>query len=245
MATSSTTSYNLTAQRLIDLALTDVGVAGQGGSVDPNLRQQALDLLNVLMKRLDVEGAFLWRITRRTQTLTSGTASYVLTNDVYDLDQPARYTAAGATYGSQVTAMSRDEYMTLPDRTVQGTPYRYYAEKSLDASGIEQITLYLYPVPPNTGDTLEYAAVLRAKDVTDISQTLDLPQKWMSVARWGLALSLAQSYMVSSDRIAFFKKMFDDEKELALNDDNERGDVQIVPFSTQYGYGWGGNGGYR
>lgn len=246
MATSTTTAYNLTAQRLIDLALMDVGVAGQDGSVDPSLRAQALDLLNIFVKRLDVDGDFLWHIQRRIQTLTAGQANYTLLNDVYDIDEPARYTQAGATIGSQMTPMARDEYMIVGDRTLQGTPFRYYAEKSLDATGIEQITVYLYPTPPNTGDTMEYAAVLRSHDITDLSQTLDIPQKWLSTVRWGLAASLGPSYSAPIERIAFCQKQYEVDRDKAIGDDNERGSVQLVPFGQSYGYGaWSSNGGYR
>lgn len=238
MTTAATTTYQPTAQRLIDLALMDIGVAGQAGSVDPNLRVQALDILNLLLKELDDEGAFLTNITRRIQTLTAGVSSYVLTNDVRDLDEPARYTASGATYGSQVTAMARDEYMTLPDRTIQGPVYRYYAEKGLDANGIQQVTLYLFPVPPNTGDTLEYAACLRTKDITDVSQTIPLPQNWYQAIRYGLAAGLAPSYG-RLDLVAGLQKSFEDKREKALEDDNERGNVQAVAFGNQYGYGYG------
>lgn len=238
MATSGTTSYQPTAQRLIDLALTDIGVAGQSTGVDPNLRAQALDILNLLLKELDAEGAFLWNIQRRTLSLTSGVSSYVLSNDVRDLDQPARYTPAGGTYGSQVTPMARDEYMSLPDRTITGPVYRYYPEKGLGTSGIQFLTLYLFPVPPNTGDSLEYAACLRMQDVTTLSQTLPLPQNWFNAIRTGLAAELAPSFG-RTDLVAGLTKSYEAKREKALEDDNERGNTQIVPFGSQYGYGYG------
>ena len=241
MSTSSTSTYNLSAQDIIDLALTDIGVAGQSGGAAPDagLRTHALKLLNLLLKRLDSEGALLWHIQRTTQTLTSGTAAYALSNTISDIDEPARYTASGSTYGSQVWSMARDEYMTLPDRTIQGVPYRYYAEKSLDATGIQAITLYLYPVPPTTGDTLEFAAVLRMKDVTSLNQTLDIPQNWSNVVRQGLAVELAPSYGVPATTIAMMRKVYEDEKRLVLMNDNERGGLQLVPWgnSVMYGYG--------
>lgn len=237
MSTASTTSYNLSAQDMIDLALADIGVNGPEGTPNPSLRPLGLKHLNLVLKRLAVEGAFTWRIQRRTQTLTSGTSAYVLTNDVDDIDQPARYTAVGATYGSWVTPMVRDEYMTLPDRTIQGVPFRYYVEKALDTNGIEFITLYLYPVPPNTGDTIEYAAVIRAKDVTSVSQTLDIPQKWLQALRFGLAASLCFPFGVPVDRSTQLGKLFEGEIEMAVNEDNERGDVNVVPFGTTYAYG--------
>src|SRR6266404_3302866 len=198
MAISTTSTYDITGERLIDLALIDIGVAGQGGSqgaaVDPNLRAQALDMLNLVLKELDTQGMLSFNVVRRVQTLTAGVASYTLSNDVSDVDDPMRYTQAGATTGSQVTVMARDEYMWLPDRTIQGPVYRFFPENSFDASGINQITLSLFPVPPNTGDTLEYAAAVRMKDVSALDQTIGVPQAWLNAIVQSLAARLGPSY---------------------------------------------------
>jgi len=249
MAVSSTSTFNLSGQRLIDLALMDIGVAGQGGSagasVDPNLRPQALDLLNVVLKSLDSYGMLLWNVSRRTQTLTAGVASYLLPNEVSDVDEPARYTQAGATVGSQVTMMSRDEYMYQPDRTIQGPVYRMFPEKSLDVTGVEQMVLNLFPVPPNTGDTLEYAASIRVRDVSDMSQTVGVPQKWLNAVLWSLGARLAPSYAMGVDKLSYFNKRASDEVDRVLGDDTERGNVQLVPWSQQYAYGYGVRGNYR
>lgn len=245
MAIATTKTYNLTAQRLIDLALMDIGVAGQGGaagaSVDSNLRPQALDLLNILLKELDDLGMLLFNVTRRTQTLTAGTASYLLANDVSDVDDPMRYTQAnGSPVASQVTVMARDEYMTLPDRTIQGPVLRFYPEPSFDATGIKQITLYLYPVPPNTGDTLEYAAGIRLADVTTLQQTIGVPQKWLNTILWGLTSRLAPSYSMDVQKMSWFNKRFTDARDAAFEDDTERGPLQLVPFGQSLNYSWRG-----
>lgn len=246
MAIATTKTYNLTAQRLIDLALMDIGALGNGTTGNPsdaaNLRPQALDLLNILLKELDDLGMLLFNVTRRTQTLTSGTSTYVLANDVSDVDDPMRYTQASSTYGSQVTVMARDEYMQLPDRTITGPVLRFYPEPSFDATGIKQITLYLYPVPPNTGDTLEYAASIRTADVTSLAQTIGLPQKWLNTVIWGLAARLAPSYNMAVDKMSWFNKRFENSRDAAFEDDGERGPVQLVPFGQTYGYGTGGMG---
>jgi len=249
MALASTTTYNATAQRLIDLALIDIGVAGQGGSqgaaVDANLRPQALDLLNIVLKEFDSLGMLTFDVQRRTQTLTAGVASYTLSNDVTDVDDPMRYTQSGATVGSQVTIMSRDEYMYQPDRTIQGPVYRFFPENSFDANGIQVITLNLFPVPPNTGDTLEYAAAIRVKDVTDYGQTIGVPQKWLNAITLTLGARLAPSYSLGVDRLSYHNARAKEARDQVMNDNGERGPVQLVPFGQTYGFGWGARVGYR
>lgn len=240
MALATTTTYNVTAQRLIDLALIDIGVAGQGGSqgasVDPNLRAQALDLLNILLKEFDTKGMLTFDVQRRTQTLTAGVATYTLSNDVTDVDDIARYTQAGATVGNQVTVMARNEYMYQPDRTIQGPVYRFFPENGFDASGIQVITLNLFPVPPNTGDTLEYAAAIRVRDVTDLSQNVGVPQKWLNAVVQSLGVRLGPSYSLGVDRLSYLNKRASDAVDAAFADSGERGNVQLVPFGNSSGY---------
>lgn len=243
MTLSTTSTFNISAQDLIDLSLADIGATGTADT-NPNLRPHALKLLNIFIKSIDTTGVFTWRAPRRVVNMTAGQASYVLANDTYDIDQPARYTQAGSTFGSQVIAMPRDEYMALPDRTIQGIPYRYFADKGMDASGIYQVTFFLYPVPANTGDTLEVASVLKSKDLTDLSQTIDVSQKWLDAIRWGLTHSLCPSYNIPTDRMGYFRSVADEKLSEALGDDNERGDIQIVPWGYGYAYGQMGRG-YR
>jgi hypothetical protein len=244
VATSSTTTFNLSAQDFIDLSLVDVGAVGPEGGTSPNLRPHALKLLNIIVKTLDIKGILTWRAPRRTTTLTASQASYALGSDAYDIDEPARYTQAGDTYSSQVTPMARDEYMSLPDRTLVGPPIRYYVERALDAStGLVALTMYLYPIPPNTGDTIELATQVRSKDLTDLAQTLDVTQKWMDAIRWRLTHDLCPAYNVPIDRMSYFRKLAETALDEALGDDNERGNVQFVPFGNQsYWYGYRGSG---
>jgi hypothetical protein len=239
VTTSATTTFNLSAQDFIDLSLVDVGALGpETGQTNPNLRSHALKLLNILVKSIDNKGMLTWRMPRRVVTLTQGQDSYALDDDSYDVDEPARYVQSGGTYGSQVTAMAHEEYMSLPDRTIQGVPFRYYAERALGATGLVQLTLYIYPVPPNTGDTIEFVNQVRAADLTDLSQTLDVNQKWLDAIRWGLTHSLCPAYNVPIDKMSYYRKMAEVALKDALDDDGERGNVQFVPFgNSTYRYG--------
>ena len=79
--------------------------------------------------------------------------------------------------------------------------------------------------------------MLRAKDVTTLAQTLDVPQKWLMAIRYALASALGEPFAASAERISRLNKRFEAEMDRALNDDNERGSVQAVPFGTSYAYG--------
>jgi hypothetical protein len=249
MSVPATSNYNPNRGRVVQLALTDVGAIGPG-VINPAADAGALvthanDILAQLIMSMDADGALLWRVQRRTLTTISGTAAYVLASDVYDIDEPGRYTLSGQTTGSIVTTMARDEYMYLGDRTLQGTPIRYFAEKALNTAGLETITLQLYPVPPASGDTFEYPAVVKARDQSTDANTLDVPQKWIRCLRFGLATDLAMAYGLAMDRINFLNQTFHEERDRLLNDDNERGDVQICAFGAYYYGSYSGRGNYR
>lgn len=238
MSISTTSSFNATAQTIIDLALMDIGASATTGTQDPNLRTHALSCLNILLKSLDAEGARLGKFLRRTLPLVGGQASYVLDNDVQDVDQPARYVQAGLTTGSRVDSMSRDDYMAISDRTVTAPSTRYLTEKDMDANGIEEVTLTLWPTPSSTGDSLEYVAILRVKDVTTLAQTLDIPQKWIQCIRWGLAFNLAPAYGADVMKVKMLQNLHEGELKTCLDDDHEHGNLQISPYgatSNQWG----------
>lgn len=228
MATSSAYSFDVQRDELVALALADVGAIAPGETPTATMKTHAVQVLNMLVKSMDADGQYLWRITRRSATITAATASYSLAADVLDIDEPANFMVSGETTRVTVRPMTRDQYMELADRTTTGSPVFYFLEKTLTA-----VTLYLYPVPVDSG-TLEYAASLKARDMDSGTVTSDFPVKWARALRYGLAMDLCAPYR-KVDKIGAFKALFDQEKLKLLNDDTERGDIQIVPFGHCYG----------
>ena len=249
MAVPATSTYNPNRARIVQLALTNVGAIGPG-TVSPSqdaapLVAHANDLLNILVKSMDADGTLQWRSGPRTVTTTAGQPSYLLPSDVYDVDPPARYTISGQTVGTQIQPMSTDMWMTLGDRTLTGIPIQYYLIKNLDATGTEVNTLYFYPIPANTGDTVEYEAVTKARDQSTDVDTLDVPQLWIRCLVYGLSADLAPGYGLDMSRIQYFQKLFEDERQRCLEQDQEHADVQIAPWGSYYGGGVGRTGNYR
>lgn len=230
MSTSAAYSFDLTVGQVIQLALTDVGAVGPGMTAQPEQLAHARLRLNALVKSLDARGALLWRIIRRTATTTSGTDNIVPAADVLDLDGMGNYVRSGTTARSLVVPMSRSDYMAVGDRTVSGTPTRYFVERTLTG-----ITVYLHPVPDASGDTFEYSAVVKAKDNTTDANTQDFMQKWGRCLEYGLALDLCHAYAVPVERVAVLRDQYESELDILLNDDNERGPIQLVPWGTYYG----------
>ena len=233
MATGTTTNYEATRDEIIRDALANVGAVGP--DVTPKQAQllHAARALNRVVKSIDAEGAFLWRIVRRTATLTSGTDNFSPATDVIAVDEPMRYTRSGSAQASSVIVpMSRDEYMALPIRTNTGTPERYFLERTL----AQPVKVYMHPVPNQTSATCEYAAVLRSLDFDTGANTPDFWPDWTACLVDGLTAELAAAYG-QPDLIPLYRKKFEEEKLKLINQDNELGNVVLVPFGLSTNYG--------
>jgi hypothetical protein len=235
MSTSGTSVFEEQRDDILAEALEALGAIGPGETRTSNnstLFDSAARALNRVVKAIDANGQRLWRVVRRTTTTTIATASFAPASDVLDLDDPVRYTRAGQSTATPVSPLSRDEYMRLPDRATPGVPRNYYVEKTLTTT-----TVYLWPVPDATGDTIEYACSLRGQDFNSGADTPDFTSKWGTCLVYGLIVELAPKFRQPS-AIQMFKPLFEAEVNRVNQDDSERGPMQFAPFGATY-YGGG------
>ncbi len=236
MATSGTSTWEESRDQIIEEALTNVGAIGPGDVRSANnsiLFDAAAMSLNRIVKGIDATGQRLWRIVRRTTTTTSGTASFALAADVLGIDDPVRYTRAGQNTATPVTPLSRDEYMLLPDRTSTGQTRNYYVETILANK-----TVYLWPVPDATGDTIEYAAALRGMDFTTGANTPDFMSDWTNCLVYGLTHELCPKFRQAA-QMGYWKSLYEAELQRVSGADSEKGGMQWAPFGGSYGGGAG------
>ncbi len=229
MTVASTDTWTQTRDEIVADALANVGAIGPGQSATGVMRDHAVRALNRIVKAIDVEGQFLYRVSRLTFTTTAGTGSYALSVRAFDVDEPMSYLAAGQTGRGLMSPMTRDEYMTIGDRTVAGTPGRYFIEKTLTGGGAVLCTAVLWPVPDATGDTIEYAAPLRALDLTTGAQTVDFPSSWIRALVYALSAELAPGY-AQPDLVKLYTDQFEVELAKQIGADNEKQDLWFVPF---------------
>ncbi len=232
MTTSATDTFQQTCDQIIADALINLGALGVGKTPTANQRSHALRALNRLVKSIDASGDFLWRTERRTIAITAGTASYgpsIIGTDVLGLEDPCDFVLTGQVNRTQVYMMSNVDFRKLADRTSQGTPSQYLVERTLAG-----LTVTLWPVPDLAG-SLEVMAALRGKDMVLGTNTADFTSKWDQCLVLGLTGLLAPAYGQAS-QAGNWTNQFDGERERLLNDDNEKGPMQCVP--------WGDGGGY-
>lgn len=230
MTTSGSDDWSQTRDEIIGDALVNVGAIGPGDSVPDGLLEHGRRALDRVVKSIDADGRFLWRIVRRTTTTTDGTASFTLAATDLDVEGPMRFTQASATSSSPIERMTREEYMRLPSRTTESrAPVRFYVERDLTGTGRVQCTVYLWPVPSTTGDSIEYATFTRTEDFDTGAVTSDFPTSWIKCLVSGLSAELAPAYR-QPGLASSFNELFEAERARLLNADNERGDLTFVPY---------------
>src|SRR5690606_27436863 len=88
--------------------------------------------------------------------------------------------------------LSRDEYMSLPSKAVQGYPTQWYYERQRSGG-----RLYVWPAPDGQAGTLKFSYRRIIMDVDSGADDFDLPQEWHEAVVFGLARRLVGTYGMS------------------------------------------------
>jgi len=150
----------------------------------------AISELNLMLKAWQAEGNLLWTYASGSLPLTTA-VSYTLTPE-----RPLRIiTARLKRDGIEIPMieLTREEYDTLPDKTVTGIPTQFYYDRQRESA-----VFYVWPAPEAAGDAVEYTYEREIEDVTDGSETLDMPGEWWEATMYGLAARLAEAYMITN-----------------------------------------------
>ena len=223
MATSGTTSFDLSIDDIIEEAYERCGLQTNSGY---DLKK-ARNSLNILFSEWGNRGVHLWKVEKQTQLLTAGTATYTTptsTNDVLEA-----YISTAASPGTNVTDVTiskidRSTYAALPNKGSTGQPSQYYVDRQTTP------TITLYQTPDATTYTyLHYYTLNRIEDAGAYGNTADVPFRFMPCMISGLAFYLSLKY--APDRTQTLKLYYEDELKRALDEDGQRTSVFISPAS--------------
>lgn len=216
MASSGTSTFNLTTAELLDEAFERCGI--DPATVSPGKIRSALRSLNLLF----AEWAPLqnqWQITEQSQTLTDGSNSFSLPAGTIDVLSATLKRDGVETIISRI---ARDDWRAIHDKTIEGRPDRYFVDKGRDTK-----TLYHWPTAENSTDQIVYYALARIEDAGNFgSTTLDVPYEWLEAIAAGLAAKLARKYakalavdlrMEAKDALANAQMATDDNADLRIS----------------------------
>jgi hypothetical protein len=230
MAIAGTYVWTQNRDEIITDALVNVGAIAPGHDAtearSAGLVAHASRALNRLVKSLDAEGEFLWRVARYDEDTIAGTSTFALSPQLLDIDEPMTYLDMSITSASStpIMQMSRDDYMLIGDKTQSGVPTRFLVERALSG-----VTVTLWPVPSVTDDRISYAAYSQGSDFNAGANTPDFPNKWIKALVYGLSADLAPAYGQPT-LVQLYQPLFKEEVAKQLSDDTERGNLCLVPW---------------
>ncbi len=186
MATSGIITSAATARDYVRMAMEDLGVLSSGEQPTAEEGATGLERLNWMLKSWQAKGCNLWRDTEETVTFGANVATVTLEPRPIDVIE-ARVDVS-PTYQRQLSRWELGQYRVLPNKLAPGSPTMFVLNK-----GVGAVTMTLWPVPTvETDVTYSYARVI--DDVTDLNETLDVPQQWAETVWMGLAARLANTF---------------------------------------------------
>jgi hypothetical protein len=206
-------TYTVTRDQIITLALGRLGVLEIGDSPDTNSINNASMTLNLLIKQMSIDGLKLWKVSELIVPLTNNKTSYVLGGStsslMYDAlaptvaitDKPLKviqgfYRNLQTTpyVDTPVMLVSKQEYNVLGSKFSTGTTNTiFYDPRNLNG------VLYVYLTPDSNAQTnlqLHLVAQMPLNDLSLSTDIPDFPNEWMNCLVWTLADELALQYGV-------------------------------------------------
>ena len=214
MATSSSRDFDLDVAELIEEAYERCGLEMRTGYDARTARRS----LNLMFADWANRGLNLWTVKQETVSVVSGTATYTLDATYVDLLEVVLRNSSNTDF--TLTQMSRNEYLTIPNKTSTGQPSQYF----FDRQTIPTITLWS---TPNASFTLVYYYVRRIQDADALINTTDAPFRFLPCMVAGLAYYLAMKK--APERIQLLKASYEDEWQRAAAEDSTRASVNLVP----------------
>lgn len=206
-------TYTVTRDQIITLALRKLGVLEIGSTPDVDTLNNASMSLNLLIKQLSTEGLKLWKNSELIVPLVTNQTSYILGGSssvlMYDTQNPTiaitdrplkciqgfyRNKQVTPNIDTPVMVVSKQEYNLLGSKFSTGTANTIF----YDVKAINGI-LYVYLTPDaNASSNIELHIVVQLplNDITLGTDIPDFPNEWMNCLVWNLADQLAMEYGV-------------------------------------------------
>ena len=225
MATSGTTTFDLSIEEIIQEAYERCGMTTTSGH---SLRS-ARTSLNLLFAEWANRGIHLWKVSLNENQLVSGQAEYAVDSNVSDvLEAFVSTTAAGSntvnTQDVSFPKIDRSAYAALPNKLALGQPSQYYVDRQ------ETPKIYLYQAPDlNTYTYLKYYVIKRIEDAGAYSNDADVVFRFLPCMVAGLAYYLAMKN--APQLVQQNKLIYEDQLKRALDEDGQRASTYITPQS--------------
>jgi len=220
-----TSDHNLNRTELIDAALAMLGV----DSPSSDERAKAVKKLNTIVKRIDVEGRWIWGISNTESTLTlvaaqqayiTGVGASHISANILDLEWVAILQSSTHRIPLEIISKEQSIRSVLKDDT--GQPVAVHLEKAPLRSN--QRALF-YPTP-NAADTVVYAFRRPLYDFDLATDNPDFPSAWQECLEYQLAYALSHEYGIPLNERILLKGEAKESLKLMLADNQPNHTIQ-------------------
>ncbi len=221
MATSGTTTFNLSILDIIEEAYERAGAEVRSG-YDLRTARRSLNLLTIEWAN---KGFNLWTLEQVLLPLTSGTLSYALPADTIDVvEQSIRQTLGGVDTDLLISRIGIGVYASIPVKNAPGRPNQIYVERLIGGP-----TIKVWPVPPDDTYSLLYWRLRRMEDSSGAATTADIPFRFLPALVAGLAYYLAMKLPDGAQRLDMLKAAYMEQWQMAADEDRDRAPVRFIP----------------
>ena len=239
MTTTGTSTFNLDLNSLVEEAFERCGSELRTG-YDLRTARRSLNLLTIEWAN---RGINLWTVEQGSIALTANTITYNLPIDTIDLLDHVVRTGSGQNQTDiNITRISESTYAAIPNKNATGRPIQVWINRQSGAdyptTGVKNPTINVWPTPPvNNQYTFVYWRLRRIQDAGNGTTTQDIPFRFLPCMVAGLAYYLSLKIPEAAPRIEMLKADFEQQFQLAADEDREKASVRFVP---RVGYVGGG-----
>lgn len=244
MTTSGTSAFNLDLNELVEEAFERCGKELRTG-YDLRTARRSLNLLTIEWAN---RGINLWTIEQGAIPMVTGQATYNLPADTIDLLDHVIRTGTGQNQiDINITRISESTYATIPTKNALGRPIQVWINRQsgtqypnglLPPGTVTKFpTINVWPTPNAPGDqyTFVYWRLRRIQDAGSGTTTQDIPFRFINCMVAGLAYYLSMKLEgVPQDRIMMLKADYEQQWQLASEEDREKASIRFVPRQLFY-----------
>ena len=232
MTTTGTALFNLDFAEIAEEAFERAGSELRSGYDFKTARRS----LNLLLAEWANKGINLWTVEEGSILLNTGVTSYNLPIDTVDLLDHVIRTGSGQNQSDiTISRISGSTYSTIPNKNAMGKPIQVWINRQSGATtptGIAYPTINVWPTPqaPDEQYTFVYWRLRRMQDAGNGVNTQDIPFRFLPALIAGLAYYLSMKLPgVDMQRAQALKAVYDEQFDLAAQEDREKAPVRMVP----------------
>lgn len=229
MATTGTFGFDPQLAEIFDESFERAGVdpAAPGHNMIQSARRSLKFMLNSEWSNY---GQRQWLIAQGRETMSVGKIDFYLPQGAIDILEAVLSRQSKET---EMYPISRDEYLTIVNKTAQGRPDRFFVDKQ---GGRKHV--FIWQAGSNTTDVMIYDYFRQMADASGVNSslktTLDMPPLAQMACVTGLAFRLAEKYnrdRMDALRIEYGGPMYPTEigghlKQMMIGD-RETGDLDL------------------